>query len=393
MIATLYGATTTSGVSVACHLRRRLHALVLSDHLLLALALVLVEVRALPRVASVAHEHGDGHGPHPPGHRRAHGGHLLRVLVVHVAHQAEPRLLAGVGDRVGAHIDDDRPLLNPVLLHYLGLAAARDDDVGALHLRLRVDGTGVHDGDSGVALQEQHGGGHAHDVGAPQHHRVLPLHRHPAAVQQLDAPLGRAGHEERLAALHAKGADVERVEAIDILLDADGAEDGGLVNVLGEGKLDEDAVHSRVRVEILHNLQELLLGDCLGQFLAERCNAALRALLLLHVNVRLRIAPGAHNHHGKTGYLASLLLQVCDLGLDLLGDRRGDFLAIDHLELGLGLLLPGKGQLLDGISDGTKDLHDAATNLLVGVSQDFFQSMRGFVNTQTCSERLQAFTF
>eukprot|EP00959_Pyramimonas_sp_CCMP1952_P026619 558418-Pyramimonas_sp.AAC.1 len=46
--------------------------------------------------------------------------------------------------------------------------------------------------------------------------------------------LGQPRHEERLAALHAEGADVEGVEAVDVLLDADGAEDGGLVNVLGE---------------------------------------------------------------------------------------------------------------------------------------------------------------
>eukprot|EP00959_Pyramimonas_sp_CCMP1952_P026620 558418-Pyramimonas_sp.AAC.2 len=53
---------------------------------------------------------------------------------------------------------------------------------------------GVHNGDSGVALEQQHGGRHAHNVGAPQHYRVLALDLHPAAVQQLDAPLGRTEH-------------------------------------------------------------------------------------------------------------------------------------------------------------------------------------------------------
>ena len=52
----------------------------------------------------------------------------------------------------------------------------------------------MHNGDSGVALEQQHGGRHAHNVGAPQHYRVLALDLHPAAVQQLDAPLGRTEH-------------------------------------------------------------------------------------------------------------------------------------------------------------------------------------------------------
>jgi hypothetical protein len=60
---------------------------------------------------------------------------------------------------------------------------------------------------------------------------------HARAVQQLDAASRGARHEERLAAAHGKAADVERVEAVAVLVVADGVQDALLVDVLGQRQL------------------------------------------------------------------------------------------------------------------------------------------------------------
>lgn len=47
----------------------------------------------------------------------------------------------------------------------------------------------MRDGDSGVALHQQESHRDADHVGATDHHRLLALDAHAAAVQQLDAAL------------------------------------------------------------------------------------------------------------------------------------------------------------------------------------------------------------
>jgi hypothetical protein len=66
--------------------------------------------------------------------------------------------------------------------------------------------------------------------------------------------LGRARCEKGGAAAHGEGADVCRVEAIHILLDADGIQHTLLIDVARQGQLYQDAVYCRVRIVVLDHL-------------------------------------------------------------------------------------------------------------------------------------------
>ena len=63
-----------------------------------------------------------------------------------------------------------------------------------------------------------------------------------------------AGHKDWLPSTHAHTADVCRVEAVNILVDADSVEDAALINMLGEGQLHEDAMNLGVGVVGFHDL-------------------------------------------------------------------------------------------------------------------------------------------
>lgn len=66
--------------------------------------------------------------------------------------------------------------------------------------------------------------------------------------------LGRAGGEEGGAAAHGQRADVGRVKAVHVLLQADGVQDALLVDVLWQRQLHQDAVHILIRIVIRHHL-------------------------------------------------------------------------------------------------------------------------------------------
>jgi len=79
----------------------------------------------------------------------------------------------------------------------------------------------THHGDGGVATHEQQRRGHAHDVGAPNHHRTFARNLHARALDELDAALGRARHVHGVAAALRQEAHVERVKAVHVLLVVD----------------------------------------------------------------------------------------------------------------------------------------------------------------------------
>ena len=94
------------------------------------------------------------------------------------------------------------------------------------------------------------------------------------AAQQLhDA--GRCGRTETGQA-DAHAADVDGVEAVDVLVGQDGLGDLLLVNVGGQGELDYEAVDLGVAVEAVDFADELGLGDGVGE--AEQRGAEAAAL-------------------------------------------------------------------------------------------------------------------
>ena len=66
--------------------------------------------------------------------------------------------------------------------------------------------------------------------------------------------LWRAWHKVWLPPAHGQQPDVEWVEPVHVLLQADGLQDALLVHVLGQGQLHQDAVHRGIGVVVLDHL-------------------------------------------------------------------------------------------------------------------------------------------
>ncbi len=178
-------------------------------------------------------------------------------------------------------------------------------------------------------MQQQHGDRQPHNVAASQHDRTLALNLHADPVQQFDAALGRTGYEERIAALHREAPDIERVEAVHVLLNADGAEDGLVIDVVGEGQLDEDPVHQGIGVQILDQAQQFVLADIGRYVVAERGNADFFTGSLFHAHVGGRILALANQHRGQAGHAPGLGPHVGYFGGDFFTNGGGNGLAVD----------------------------------------------------------------
>ena len=206
------------------------------------------------------------------------------------------------------------------------------------------------DGDGGVAVHEEHRDGKSDEVGPADDDGVLALELYAAPVQQLDAPLRSAGDVEgdggEIGPVDLGAADVggggaqaggvERMETVDVLLGVDAGEDGVLVDVLGQGELDQYAVDGGIGVEVGNLARQRLHGNVRGVVESEGRDAAFLARLLLHSNVGLRIAPCADQDDGQAGNFAGAGLEFGDGILDLGADRLRNGLSVDigssHLE-------------------------------------------------------------
>jgi hypothetical protein len=101
---------------------------------------------------------------------------------------------------------------------------------------------------------------------------------------------------------------------------------------LGNGSCThEDAVAGVVGVELVHQRQQLGLGDRVGEVVVPRGEAELDGRLLLRGHVDLRRGVFAHAHHGDPRCSAVLRLERLDLALEAILHLRGQRLAIDDL--------------------------------------------------------------
>ena len=155
---------------------------------------------------------------------------------MHVAGEAVTGFLGRIGHAVDAHIDDDGAGLDHVGRDEFGAADGGDEDVGLAGDRGQVGGLRVADGDGGVGprllLEGEQGDGFADDEAAAEDDNVLAVQFHAGAHEQFHDAGGRAGDESGIIFL-GDLAEVDGVEAVDVLLRGHAAEDGELVDVLG----------------------------------------------------------------------------------------------------------------------------------------------------------------
>ena len=257
----------------------------------------------------IAHQRGPGHGPHAAGHRSDVGRLGLHRGEVHIA--AEPALAVPVH----GHVDDHGPLL-----HHVRRDKAHPAHGGHQDVRLPGDGRqswrlGVADRHGAVLLEQQHSHRLAHDVAAAQHHTpfapdgdgVFPQHLHDAG--------GGAGQEHRISDHQA--AHVIGVEAVHVLIPGDGVQHRLLVQMPGQRKLAQDAVHLRVAVQRLDQVQQRLLCGVLRQGVLKAQKAALGAVLFLpgHIDPGGGVVP--YQDHRKARPPVQGLRRLRRLCLDL----------------------------------------------------------------------------
>src|SRR4029079_4639516 len=136
-------------------------------------------------------------------------------------------------------------------------------------------------------------------------------------------PERRARDERRPA--EVEPARVDGMDAVDVLLRCDRLDHAVLVDVVGRRKLDEQAVHAVVRVELGNRLEQLVLRQVGRQLEVARVHTGLGRRLLLQIDVDVRRRVVADQNGGEP-YASEL----GDGSGHLLAHLRAERLAVDE---------------------------------------------------------------
>ena len=177
----------------------------------------------------------------------------------------------------------------------------------------------MRNGYGGVLVQQELRDGQAHDVAAADHHGALAGERDAGLLEHLDDPLRGAGQHAGL--LLPEGGDVQRMEAVHVLLAADGLDDLRFADVPGQGQLHQDAVHLGIGVEVADQRQKLLLGDVDRTAQGRIADADGLAGLRLAGYVAHAAGIFSHQNHDQMGYAPVTGRER----LDLFGQRGLEF--------------------------------------------------------------------
>ena len=128
-----------------------------------------------------------------------------------------------------------------------------------------------------------------------------------------------------------EAADVDRVEAVDVLVRIDRAEHGAGVDVLGQRHLAEDAVDLGIGVEPGDQRQQRVLRGLGRQAVLERADADLLAGLDLAADIDLARRIVADQDHGEAGARLAGGDHRVDFGLGLLVQLARDRAPVDDL--------------------------------------------------------------
>lgn len=132
-------------------------------------------------------------------------------------------------------------------------------------------------------------------VGGTHHDRVFPLKDIPRIVQQLHHAARGAWPEGREPRRQA--AYVEGVKTVHVLLRGDTPDHRHGVYVVRQRRLHQDTVDGGVRIQLVHQLQQLFLGRAHGQIVRPRVDAdpLARLSLLAHVDFGGRVGTRQDN--------------------------------------------------------------------------------------------------
>ena len=115
------------------------------------------------------------------------------------------------------------------------------------------------DGDSGIAVKQELGNRKSDNLAAADHDCPLSLDFHACLIQHSDNAFRGARHGARL--LLPEGCDIERMEAVNVLVLGNRGNDLVLGNMVRQRQLDENAVHAVIGIETGDEIKEFSLGD------------------------------------------------------------------------------------------------------------------------------------
>ena len=180
------------------------------------------------------------------------------------------------------------------------------------------------DGDRRVLLDEHERGRHADHGGAADDDGVLAGDLDPGAPEDLDGGVGRRRQEPVVA--EAQQAGVERVDAVDVLGRIDRVDDGAQSDRRRERHLDDDAVDSRVVVELADRGRHARLGRLAFELDEARVDADRLAAAQdpVEVDRRRRVAPDDDDARpgGRPRFAVNAATSSATARPDLRGDGR-----------------------------------------------------------------------
>ena len=144
----------------------------------------------------------------------------------------KPRGFLGVGNAIGANIDNRRTGLDPVRFHIAGFADGGDDDIGAAEDIRQITRFGMANRNSGVGVHEEKSHGLTNDVAAAEDDGVGAFDLDIVAAQNFHAAGGSAGNQAGASADEA--AKIDGMEAIHVFGGVDRFEDALGIDLRGK---------------------------------------------------------------------------------------------------------------------------------------------------------------
>src|SRR5260370_6269427 len=164
----------------------------------------------------------------------------------------------GIGNAVGAHIDDGGTGLDPVCLYVSGFTHGGNDGVGGAEDIGKVARFGMADCDGGVGVHEEKGHGFADNVAAAEYDGVGACDLNFVAAENFHAAGGSAGDQAGTPADEA--AEIDGMEAVHVFGGINGFEDALGVHLRRKRKLNQDAVDVVVAIQIFDNGEQIKGG-------------------------------------------------------------------------------------------------------------------------------------
>jgi len=216
---------------------------------------------------------GDGHGANSTGDGCVGGATIDDGGEFDVAHAAG----------VIARVDDDRSITDPITTDELGFAYCADDDFCAADDFGEISGAGVADGDGGVGGEQHHGHGAAEDGAASDDDGLATFDWDFVMVQETHDAGGGGGAVGGL--VHSHAAEAVGGDTVDIFREGDAVEAGALVDLFGDGVLEQDAADAWVGVEVVDGGKEFFGRGGAGKRDAEGFHADAAARVAFHFDV------------------------------------------------------------------------------------------------------------